>query len=128
MTGPGPGCLNTASICCNQTSCRCSGAKLAGAAAAGVALGASYGGKVALTVTSGPGMALKTEFLGLAIMTEIPLVVLDVQRGGPSTGLPTKVEQSDLLSSIFGQHGDARVATPLLEFGEEGTLHGRSFR
>ncbi|MGA9574935.1 MAG: 2-oxoacid:acceptor oxidoreductase subunit alpha, partial [Lysobacterales bacterium] len=76
-------------------------------AAAGVALGASYGGKVALTVTSGPGMALKTEFLGLAIMTEIPLVVLDVQRGGPSTGLPTKVEQSDLLSSLFGQHGDA---------------------
>ncbi len=76
-------------------------------AAAGVALGASYGGKVSLTVTSGPGMALKTEFLGLAIMTEMPLVVLDVQRGGPSTGLPTKVEQSDLLSSIFGQHGDA---------------------
>jgi len=76
-------------------------------AAAGVALGASYGGKVALTVTSGPGMALKTEFLGLAVMTEIPLVVLDVQRGGPSTGLPTKVEQSDLLSAIYGQHGDA---------------------
>ena len=76
-------------------------------AAAGVAIGASYGGKVALTVTSGPGMALKTEFLGLAIMTEVPLVVLDVQRGGPSTGLPTKVEQSDLLSSLFGQHGDA---------------------
>jgi 2-oxoglutarate ferredoxin oxidoreductase subunit alpha len=76
-------------------------------AAAGVALGASFGGKVAMTVTSGPGMALKTEFLGLAIMTEIPLVVLDVQRGGPSTGLPTKVEQSDLLSSLFGQHGDA---------------------
>src|SRR5210317_1848894 len=76
-------------------------------AAVGVALGASYGGKVALTVTSGPGMALKTEFLALAIMTEMPLVVLDVQRGGPSTGLPTKVEQSDLLSSIFGQHGDA---------------------
>jgi len=76
-------------------------------AAAGVALGASFGGKVALTVTSGPGMALKTEFLGLAIMTEMPLVVLDVQRGGPSTGLPTKVEQSDLLSALFGQHGDA---------------------
>jgi 2-oxoglutarate ferredoxin oxidoreductase subunit alpha len=76
-------------------------------AAAGVALGASYGGKVALTVTSGPGMALKTEFLALAIMTEIPLVVLDVQRGGPSTGLPTKVEQSDLLSSLYGQPGDA---------------------
>ena len=76
-------------------------------AAAGVALGASYGGKVALTVTSGPGMALKTEFLALAIMTEIPLVVLNVQRGGPSTGLPTKVEQSDLLSSLYGQPGDA---------------------
>ena len=76
-------------------------------AACGVALGASYGGKVALTVTSGPGLALKTEFLGLAIMTEIPLVVLDVQRGGPSTGLPTKVEQSDLLSALYGQHGDA---------------------
>ena len=76
-------------------------------AAAGVAIGASYGGKVALTVTSGPGMALKTEFLALAIMVELPLVVLDVQRGGPSTGLPTKVEQSDLLSSIYGQHGDA---------------------
>lgn len=75
--------------------------------AIGVALGASYGGKVALTVTSGPGMALKTEFIGLAIMTEIPLVILDVQRGGPSTGLPTKVEQSDLLSAIYGQHGDA---------------------
>jgi 2-oxoglutarate ferredoxin oxidoreductase subunit alpha len=76
-------------------------------AAAGVAIGASYAGKVALTVTSGPGMALKTEFLALAIMTEVPLVVLDVQRGGPSTGLPTKVEQSDLLSSIYGQPGDA---------------------
>ena len=76
-------------------------------AAAGVAIGASYGGKVALTVTSGPGMALKTEFLALAIMIEVPLVVLDVQRGGPSTGLPTKVEQSDLLSSLYGQPGDA---------------------
>ena len=76
-------------------------------AAAGVAIGASYGGKVALTVTSGPGLALKTEFLALAIMVEVPLVVLDVQRGGPSTGLPTKVEQSDLLSSLYGQHGDA---------------------
>jgi 2-oxoglutarate ferredoxin oxidoreductase subunit alpha len=76
-------------------------------AAAGVAIGASYAGKVALTVTSGPGMALKTEFIALAIMVEVPLVVLDVQRGGPSTGLPTKVEQSDLLSSIYGQPGDA---------------------
>jgi 2-oxoglutarate ferredoxin oxidoreductase subunit alpha len=76
-------------------------------AAAGVAIGASYAGKVAFTITSGPGLALKTEFLGLAIMTEIPLVLVDVQRGGPSTGLPTKVEQSDLLAAIYGQPGDA---------------------
>ena len=76
-------------------------------AAAGVAIGASYAGKVALTITSGPGLALKTEFIGLAVMTETPLVVVDVQRGGPSTGLPTKVEQSDLLAVLYGQPGDA---------------------
>jgi 2-oxoglutarate/2-oxoacid ferredoxin oxidoreductase subunit alpha len=76
-------------------------------AAAGVALGASWAGRTAFTVTSGPGLALKTEFLGLAVMTETPLVVVDVQRGGPSTGLPTKVEQSDLLAVLFGQPGDA---------------------
>jgi 2-oxoglutarate ferredoxin oxidoreductase subunit alpha len=76
-------------------------------AAAGVAIGASYAGKVAYTITSGPGLALKTEFLGLAVMIEMPLVVVDVQRGGPATGLPTKVEQSDLLAAIFGQPGDA---------------------
>jgi 2-oxoglutarate/2-oxoacid ferredoxin oxidoreductase subunit alpha len=76
-------------------------------AAAGVATGASFAGKVAFTITSGPGLALKTEFLGLAVMTETPLVVVDVQRGGPSTGLPTKVEQSDLLAATFGQPGDA---------------------
>jgi 2-oxoglutarate/2-oxoacid ferredoxin oxidoreductase subunit alpha len=76
-------------------------------AAAGVAIGASYAGQVAFTITSGPGLALKTEFIGLAIMTETPLVLLDVQRGGPSTGLPTKVEQSDLLAALFGQPGDA---------------------
>ncbi len=76
-------------------------------AAAGVAIGASYAGKVAFTITSGPGLALKTEFLGLAVMTEMPLVVVDVQRGGPSTGLPTKVEQSDLLAALFAQPGDA---------------------
>ncbi|HKK27564.1 MAG TPA: 2-oxoacid:acceptor oxidoreductase family protein, partial [Gemmatimonadota bacterium] len=76
-------------------------------AAAGVAIGASFAGRTAFTITSGPGMALKTEFLGLAIMTETPLVVVDVQRGGPSTGLPTRVEQSDLLAAIFGQPGDA---------------------
>jgi 2-oxoglutarate ferredoxin oxidoreductase subunit alpha len=76
-------------------------------AAVGVAVGASYAGRVAFTITSGPGLALKTEFLGLSVMTETPLVVVDVQRGGPSTGLPTKVEQSDLLAAIFGQPGDA---------------------
>ncbi len=76
-------------------------------AAVGVAIGASYAGKVAFTVTSGPGLALKTEFLGLAVMIEVPLVLIDVQRGGPSTGLPTKVEQSDLLATLFGQPGDA---------------------
>jgi 2-oxoglutarate/2-oxoacid ferredoxin oxidoreductase subunit alpha len=76
-------------------------------AAAGVAVGASYSGKVAFTMTSGPGLALKTEMLGLAVMTETPLVLVDVQRGGPATGLPTKVEQSDLLAAIFGQPGDA---------------------
>ena len=76
-------------------------------AAAGVAIGSSWAGKVAFTITSGPGLALKTEFLGLAVMTETPLVVVDVQRGGPSTGLPTKVEQSDLLAVLFGQPGDA---------------------
>ena len=76
-------------------------------AAAGVAIGSSYAGKVAFTVTSGPGLALKTEFIGLATMVEVPLVVLDVQRGGPSTGLPTKVEQADLLAAMYGQPGDA---------------------
>jgi 2-oxoglutarate ferredoxin oxidoreductase subunit alpha len=76
-------------------------------AAVGVAIGASYSGKVAFTITSGPGLALKTEFLGLAAMIEMPLVVVEVQRGGPSTGLPTKVEQSDLLAALYGQTGDA---------------------
>jgi 2-oxoglutarate ferredoxin oxidoreductase subunit alpha len=76
-------------------------------AAIGVALGASYAGKTALTITSGPGMALKTEFQGLAVMTETPLVIIDVQRGGPSTGLPTKIEQSDLLHALYGAPGDA---------------------
>ena len=76
-------------------------------AAVGFAIGASYAGKTALTVTSGPGMALKTEFLGLASMAEVPMVVVNVQRGGPSTGLPTKVEQGDLLSTLYGMPGDA---------------------
>ncbi len=76
-------------------------------AAIGFAVGASYAGKTPVTVTSGPGLALKTEFLGLAVMAELPLVIIDVQRGGPSTGLPTKVEQSDLLAAIYGEAGDA---------------------
>ncbi|MCK6501795.1 2-oxoacid:acceptor oxidoreductase subunit alpha [Myxococcota bacterium] len=76
-------------------------------AAIGFAIGASYAGRTAGTITSGPGMALKTEFIGLAVMAEIPLVVVDVQRGGPSTGLPTKVEQGDLLGTLYGAMGDA---------------------
>jgi len=76
-------------------------------AACAFALGASYAGKCAVTITSGPGMALKTELMGLSVMGEIPLVLVDVQRGGPSTGLPTKVEQGDLLAAIFGAPGDA---------------------
>jgi 2-oxoglutarate/2-oxoacid ferredoxin oxidoreductase subunit alpha len=76
-------------------------------AAIGFALGASYAGKTACTITSGPGLALKTEFIGLAVMAELPLVVLLVQRGGPSTGLPTKVEQADLLAVLHGSPGDA---------------------
>lgn len=76
-------------------------------AACAFAIGASYAGKCAVTITSGPGMSLKTELLGLAVMGEIPLVLVNVQRGGPSTGLPTKVEQGDLLATIFSAHGDA---------------------
>jgi len=76
-------------------------------AACGFAIGASYAGKTAVTITSGPGMALKTELMALSVMAEIPLVLVNVQRGGPSTGLPTKVEQGDLLAAIFGTPGDA---------------------
>ena len=77
-------------------------------AAIGFAIGASYAGQTACTITSGPGMALKTEMVGLAVMAEIPLVIIDVQRGGPSTGLPTKIEQGDLLSSLYGAQGDSQ--------------------
>ena len=76
-------------------------------AAATFAIGASYVGKCAVTITSGPGYSLKQEAIGLAVMGEIPLVVVNVQRGGPSTGQPTKVEQGDLMTTIFGSHGDA---------------------
>lgn len=76
-------------------------------AAIGAALGASYAGVLGLTTTSGPGMALKGEFLGLAIMVELPLVVINIQRGGPSTGLPTKTEQADLLQALYGRNSEA---------------------
>jgi 2-oxoglutarate/2-oxoacid ferredoxin oxidoreductase subunit alpha len=76
-------------------------------AACAFAIGASYAGKCAVTVTSGPGYSLKQEGIGLAVMGEIPLVVINVQRGGPSTGQPTKVEQGDMMTAIFGSHGDA---------------------
>lgn len=73
------------------------------------AIGASFAGHLAITTTSGPGLSLKTEAIGLAVMTELPIVVVDVQRGGPSTGLPTKTEQADLLQAIFGRNGEAPV-------------------
>ena len=75
----------------------------------GAALGASYGGCLGVTTTSGPGIALKSETIGLAVMTELPLLVIDVQRGGPSTGLPTKTEQADLLQAMFGRNGESPV-------------------
>lgn len=74
------------------------------------ALGAAFGGSLAVTTTSGPGMALKTEAIGLAAMTELPLVIINVQRGGPSTGLPTKTEQSDLLQAVYGRNGECPLA------------------
>lgn len=76
----------------------------------GAALGAAYGGALAVTTTSGPGVALKSEAIGLAVSLELPLLIIDVQRGGPSTGLPTKTEQSDLLQAMFGRNGEAPVA------------------
>jgi 2-oxoglutarate ferredoxin oxidoreductase subunit alpha len=71
------------------------------------AIGASFTGSLAITTTSGPGLSLKTEAIGLAVMTELPVVIIDVQRGGPSTGLPTKTEQADLLQSLYGRNGEA---------------------
>ncbi len=73
------------------------------------AIGAAFGGSLAITTTSGPGVALKTEAIGLAVMTELPLVIVNVQRGGPSTGLPTKTEQADLLQAVYGRNGEAPV-------------------
>lgn len=79
-------------------------------AAIGSALGASYGGALGITTTSGPGVALKSEMIGLGVMLELPLIIIDVQRGGPSTGLPTKTEQADLLQAMFGRNGESPVA------------------
>ncbi|OIO39277.1 MAG: 2-oxoglutarate ferredoxin oxidoreductase subunit alpha [Candidatus Omnitrophica bacterium CG1_02_46_14] len=79
-------------------------------AACGAALGASFGGNIGITATSGPGICLKSEMINLAVMVELPLVIVDVQRGGPSTGMPTKTEQSDLLQVMFGRNGDSPVA------------------
>jgi len=76
-------------------------------AAAGMALGAAFGGRLGVTATSGPGMDLKAETIGLAVALELPLVVIDVQRAGPSTGMPTKTEQSDLLMALYGRHGES---------------------
>jgi 2-oxoglutarate/2-oxoacid ferredoxin oxidoreductase subunit alpha len=78
-------------------------------AGVGAALGAAFGGALGVTTTSGPGIALKSETIGLAVMMELPLLVVDVQRGGPSTGLPTKTEQADLLQAMFGRNGEAPV-------------------
>jgi 2-oxoglutarate ferredoxin oxidoreductase subunit alpha len=75
-------------------------------AAIAATIGASYGGSLGITTTSGPGMALKTEAMGLAVMLEIPLLIINIQRGGPSTGLPTKTEQSDLLQAYYGRNGE----------------------
>ncbi len=78
-------------------------------AAIGAAIGAAYGGSIAVTASSGPGIALKGEAIGLGVMTELPLVIVNVQRGGPSTGLPTKTEQSDLFQAVFGRNGESPV-------------------
>ena len=75
----------------------------------GAALGAAYGGALGVTTTSGPGIALKSETMGLAVSLELPLLILDIQRGGPSTGLPTKTEQADLLQAMFGRHGESPI-------------------
>lgn len=79
-------------------------------AAIGMAIGASFGGAMGVTATSGPGICLKSEAIGLAVMTELPCLIIDVQRGGPSTGLPTKTEQADLLQALFGRNGECPLA------------------
>ena len=75
----------------------------------GAALGASFGGHLGITTTSGPGLALKSETMGLAVSLELPLLIIDIQRGGPSTGLPTKTEAADLLQAMYGRHGESPI-------------------
>ena len=94
-------------------------------AAAGMALGASFGGALGVTATSGPGMDLKAETIGLAVMLELPLVIIDVQRAGPSTGMPTKTEQSDLLMALYGRHGESPL--PVVAASTPGQLLRRGF-
>ena len=96
----------------------------------GAAVGAAYGGHLGVTTTSGPGMALKAETMGLAVNLELPLLIIDIQRGGPSTGLPTKTEQADLLMAYYGRHGEAplpiiaaKQPQPLLRGGHRGGPH-----
>ena len=91
----------------------------------GSALGAAYAGDVAITTTSGPGLALKSEFMGLAVITELPLVIVNVQRGGPSTGLPTKMEQADLLQSMWGRNGEAPI--PIIAAKSPADCFGAAF-
>ena len=79
-------------------------------AAAGAALGAAYAGKLGVTASSGPGIALKMETIGLAVAVELPMIVINAQRGGPSTGLPTKTEQSDLFQAVVGRNADSPLA------------------
>jgi 2-oxoglutarate ferredoxin oxidoreductase subunit alpha len=96
-------------------------------AAVGAALGASFGGSLSVTTTSGPGILLKAETIGLAVSVELPLIVCNIQRAGPSTGMPTKTEQADLLQSMFGRNGESPIpvlaaASPcrLLQRGDRG--------
>lgn len=95
-------------------------------AAIGTAIGASFGGSLGVTSTSGPGLSLKTEAAGLAVITELPLVIVDVQRGGPSTGLPTKTEQSDLLQAIHGRHGESPM--PVIAASTPGNCFDYAYR
>jgi len=88
------------------------------------AIGAAFGGALAITSTSGPGLALKSEAMNLAVMTELPLVVIDIQRGGPSTGLPTKTEQADLLQALFGRNGESPI--PVLAASSPADCFGRA--